>query len=436
MLVKDIEIITMREGKKEIVHGDVFIKDKIIQEIKPHSEKSKDKIVIDGIGKVLLPGFINCHTHSPMILFRGVADDVDINTWFNEYIWRLEKNETPDDIYWGAKLAIAEMLLSGTTTFLDMYFHMDKVAKAVEELGIRAFLAWTVFGVGEKIEEKLKDSINFIKNYDGTSSGRIRTVLNPHSTYTCPPSFLSKVAEIGKDLDNLRSLHLCETKEQVEESLSNYGKSPVQICLDTGIFDKHIVAAHAIHINEEDLKVFKEKDVRVAHCPECNSRYCLGIAPIAQMVEMGIKVGLGTDGAASNNNLDMLDEIKLAAILQKVKLKDPIIMSNFEVLKMATYGGAQVLGIENELGSIEEGKKADVIIFDFNNAPHLNPKIDIISNIVYSAKSSDISHVIVDGKLIVDNRKIIDFDMKKSIDEVNLRSKRLLEQKGELMVEY
>ncbi|MDS1029919.1 amidohydrolase [Bacillota bacterium LX-D] len=407
--------------------GEIAIEDNKLKLVGPVGTVNSNwqaDIIIDGTNLVALPGFINTHTHAAMTLLRSYADDLPLMQWLEQKIWPLEAKMTGEDIYWGTQLCILEMLLSGTTTFVDMYDFMPQVAKAVEETGIRACLARGVIGTGENAERGLIESENFIQNWHGKANGRIITMLGPHAPYTCPPDYLRKIIKLAEKLQVGIHIHVAETEGEIATIGQEYGKTPVALLADIGLFDYPTLAAHCVYVNEEDIAILKKKNVGVAHNPESNMKLGSGIAPVPAMLKAGIPVALGTDGASSNNNLDMLEEMRTAALLHKVNTKDPTVITSYQALEMATKNGAAALGLQDKIGMLKPGMLADVILFNINK-PHLYPRHDILAHLVYSAQSSDIDTVIVDGKILVQNGTAKNFAVEQICAEIETRAMAL-----------
>jgi len=374
--------------------------------------KEKADTVIDARGKVVLPGLVNAHTHLPMTLLRGVADDMPLKPWLEDEIWPAEANLTAEHVNTGALLGCLEMIISGTTCFADQYFFMEEVAKAVEESGIRAALS---YGIIEKYDPRLrKDEIKkgteLIRNYHGAAGGRIITMYGPHAPYTCSEECLVEVKELAKKYDVGIHIHLSETiKGDVEVVEKRYGKKPFIYLEEIGFLGPEILAAHCVHLTDEEIKLVKKNDVKIAHNPVSNMKLASGIAPVAKYLKDGIVVAIGTDGCASNNNLDMFEEMKVCSLVHKIRESDPTVVNAGEVLAMATIGGARALRWDKEIGSIEVGKKADLILVDLKK-PHLTPVHNVVSNLVYSANGGDVDTVLVDGKIVMRERKVLTLD--------------------------
>jgi 5-methylthioadenosine/S-adenosylhomocysteine deaminase len=376
--------------------------------------------IIDCTNKLAVPGFINAHNHAAMTLFRSYADDLDLMDWLQNKIWPAEDKLTGEDVYWGTMLAIAEMLKSGTTTFADMYFFMPEVAKAVQESGCRAVLARGMAGVSPAAEKALQESEAFFQEWHNSCDGRITVMLGPHAPYTCPPAYLKRVIELAGRLKAEIHIHLAETAGEVANCQKEHGKSPIELVNELGLFEFGTLAAHCVHLSDRDLEILRQKKVRVAHNPGSNMKLASGVAPVTKMLAQGVCVALGTDGASSNNNLDMLEEIRLAATLHKTVSLDPLAIPAKDALNMATRNGAKALGLEKITGQIAPGFKADITLFEMN-APHWYPRHDVISLLTYAANSADVHTVIVNGKILLKNRSLTTIDEERLIFEVKNR---------------
>jgi 5-methylthioadenosine/S-adenosylhomocysteine deaminase len=401
------------DGKGFIEDGALAIKNrKIIFVGKFASATSIDAdLKINVKGKVAMPGLVNCHTHVPMTLFRGIAEDQPLDTWLKETIWPLEAKLRQEDVYVGALLGCLEMIRSGTTCFADMYFHEDMVANAVKESGLRSVLAEGIIEAGNKVrgEKMLAESINFAKSFNGYANDRVRTMLGPHATYSCSQDLLKKISERASELNVGVHLHLAESKTMFREIEKKYGFSEVEFLDKIGFLKGHVLAVHCINLSNEDMLILSGHGVNVVYVPVANMKLGLGAAKIKDLTDLGVNVSLGTDGPASNNSLDMFETMKIAALLQKLTYQNPTVMPAYEVLKMATINGAKALGLGESIGSLEVGKKADIILVDLSK-PHLKPLHNIYASIVYSARGSDVDTVIVDGKILMENRKVKTLD--------------------------
>lgn len=381
--------------------------------------------IIDCTDMLAIPGLINAHTHAAMTLFRSYADDMLLMDWLKSKIWPAEANLTDEDVYWGTLLAIAEMLRSGTTAFADMYFFMSEAARAVEESGIRAVLSRGMAGVAPSAEQALKESEDFYKKWHNGADGRITVMLGPHAPYTCPPAYLRRVVDLAGRLGAEIHIHLAETAGEVADCIKQNGKSPIALMDELGVLDCGVLAAHCVHVSPEDMAMMAAKKVRVAHNPGSNMKLASGIAPVPDMLQAGIIVSLGTDGAASNNNLDMIEEIRLAATLHKVHRLDPLAVPATAAIDMATRQGAIALGLGSTTGTLAAGYKADIALIDMRS-PHWYPRHDRSSLLAYAAAGADVHTVLVDGRILLDNRRLTTIDEERLMAEVQQRSIRLL----------
>jgi len=391
------------DGRRPIKGAWLVIReDKIVHADRPKGLTIRAEEVLDGRGKAVLPGFVNCHTHAPMTLLRGVAEDVPLDVWLREYIWPVEAKMKPEHIYWGALLACLEMSLTGTTCFCDMYFHEDQVAEAVLKAGLRAVLAPGIMDItGPKLGETLlKEALKVHREYDGAGDGRIRVFLGPHAIYTCSPELLEQVKEEADRLEMGIHIHLSETEGEVRNCLKEHGKTPVGFLNDLGLLGPRMLAAHCIYLTDEDISLLAKRGVKVAHCPVASAKIGTGVARVPELLKAGVEVGLGTDGPASNNTLDMLETVKFACLLHKAVRKDPTILKAGEALEMATIGGARALGLSDQIGSLTPGKKADFVVIDLKRA-QTTPLHDPYAAVVYSARSGAVEHVFVGGQPIV-----------------------------------
>lgn len=362
---------------------------------------------IEGEGMVALPGFINLHNHVSMSLMRSYADDMPLMPWLNDKIWLFEAKLNGEDIYLGAKLGIAEMLLGGTTTFVDMYWHSDRVADAVSEMGIRGVVCPTF--VGANYDNFEPEAIRMAEKY-GSKKGRIQIMLAPHAAYTCPPDTLKKALKIADRYGLGIQIHVSETLDEQRMIREQYGKTPVAHLRDVGLFERPVLAAHCVYVDEADMEIMAHCGVSVAHNPQSNMKLASGIAPVSRMLEAGINVGIGTDGPSSNNDLDMWEELRTASLLQKVAMLNPCALTAYQTLRMATVHGAKAIGREGELGVIAPGALADLMLVDMRR-PHLSPQNDLIANLVYCGKASDVDTVIVDGQVVVKEHQLLMADV-------------------------
>jgi 5-methylthioadenosine/S-adenosylhomocysteine deaminase len=428
ILIRDVDIITLNATSDVLPRTNILIADGSIQLIgDPPPDFHPDEI-IEAVDHVAMPGFFNAHTHAAMTFERGWADDLPFDRWLNERIWVAESALTQEDVRWGAYLAAAEMIRSGTVGFADHYFYMDKVAQVVQEAGLRATLAWCVFGMGQGTEvgKGLSETVDFVQRWQGAANGRIRTVLGPHSPYACPADFLVTVARKSAELNVGLHLHVAEFRDQLEASQAKHGQTPVQYLAGLGVLDRPTIAAHCIWITEQDIDTLASKGTHVVQCPNTHMKLGMGVTPVPELLTKGVNVALGTDGPASNNDLDMLEETRLATLLQKSHHLSPTILPAETALRLATQGGAKAIGFPQS-GVIAEGRPADLILFDLHK-PHLRPRHSLLSNIVYAAKSPDISHVIVDGTMLLKDGKLTTLDEERILYEAERRALRMVKQ--------
>lgn len=421
LLLKNIELLDTPNGEVNVI----AVEDGKISYIGKDLPDSfaADK-VIDGKGMLATAGMVNTHGHVSMTLLRSYADDMALMDWLENKIWPIEAKMNAKDIYWGAMLGIAEMLKSGTTCFADMYCFMDDVARAVAETGIRANLSRGLIGLAPDKDEKLAENTQLVKDWQGYDNGRIRITYGPHAPYTCPVEYLQKVIEAAQANNAEIQMHLCETKGEVENCIKEHGVTPIKLMDQLGMFEQGTIAAHCVYLTEDDMDIMAEKNVRVAHNPQSNLKLASGIAPVARMLEKGICVGLGTDGASSNNNLDMLEECRAAAMLHKTTTLNPLAVPAAQAWDMATVNGAKVLGFA-ELGKLSVGQQADIVLWNMHK-PYWYPRHNKLSLLVYAANSSDADTVIVNGKVVLQNGSMTLFDEEKIYAEANLRAQKLL----------
>lgn len=425
ILIKGIDVITADGACNVLKNVDIGIKNSYIEFIRPSgivgNGCTADK-VIEGKHRLAMPGLVNAHTHCGMTILRNAADDLPLEKWLFERIFPIEAKLTDDDIYWGTKLGIVEMLKSGTTAFADMYLHMDVVARAVHEAGIRANLSKSPLDFKSEKEleaiDVAEECCKYYKSWHGKGNGRIKVYVEVHSTYLFNRETLKDSSMLAKQLGTGIQIHISETEKEREESFKNYGMSPAEVCAETGIFDVPVVAAHCVHLSEKDMNILKDKNVNVAHNPTSNLKLGSGIARIPEMMDMGINISLGTDGTASNNNLNMFEEMHLAALLHKGVNKNPELVKAEQAILMATANGAKAIGFGDDTGIIKAGMKADIILLD-TDKPHFYPMNDICSAMAYSAQGADVDTVIVDGTVLMQNREMAVIDEERIKFEVN-----------------
>ncbi|MCE5195521.1 MAG: amidohydrolase [Nitrospiraceae bacterium] len=408
-------LLPMDEKLSVIKNGALAIHGKKILDVDTYdaiSKKYSSENVINGANRVVIPGLINTHTHAAMVYFRGIADDLPLKEWLEEHIWPAEKKWLSSEFVADAtELACLEMLKAGITTYNDMYFFENASAISIKKLGMRAVLGTGLLDF-PTVEAKTTDEYfnkveKFIKTWE--KDELIIPCIAPHSVYTCGPETLKKAKQAADKYNVPIHIHVSEAKWEAEEITAKYGMRPVQFLDELGFLNERIIAAHCVWLDENEIETLAKHKVGVSHCIESNLKLSSGIAPVPQMLKAGIKVSLGTDGAASNNDLDILSEMSTAAKVHKAIFNDPTALDAKTVLLMATKWGAEVLGLGRITGSLEKGKAADVVMLNLDK-PHLTPLYDIYSHLVYSAKSSDVETVFVNGKLVVENRKLCTAD--------------------------
>ncbi|HTX33746.1 MAG TPA: amidohydrolase family protein [Bryobacteraceae bacterium] len=367
---------------------------------------------LDRPDAILAPGLIDTHTHAAMSLFRGIADDLKLQDWLEKYIFPAEaKNVSPDFVRWGTRLGCLEMLLGGTTTFTDMYYFEDVVAEVAKEAGIRGVLGETIIGFPVADAKTPKDSLAFTEKYLARfhNDPLVTPAVAPHALYTNSDETLKAARALANRFGAPLIIHLSETKKENDDELAKRHTTPTQTLDKLGVFNGRTVAAHCVWVNEADMAILKARHVGVAHCPSSNMKLASGVAPVTRMLALGIAVGLGPDGPASNNDLNLFEEMDMAAKLQKVTRMDPTALPASTALEMATIGGARVLGMEKEIGSLETGKLADLIVVRLDR-PNAVPLYNPVSQMVYTLKAEDVRDVMVNGKPVVRDARILTLD--------------------------
>ncbi len=362
---------------------------------------------VDGRGKLLMPGLINTHTHVAMTLMRSFADDIPLMSWLNDHIWPFESHIGAEEIAVGARLGMAEMLLGGTTTLVDMYWHESAIGQVAQNIGIRAVLCPS-FVDGRRMEEFERDLPAALEVAEG--SERLSVRIAPHSAYSCSTENLKRAMELAQKYGIGLHTHVSETLDEQRIIRERYGRTPSEYLRDIGFFEIPTMAAHCVHVSEGDIDILGEYGVTAMHNPQSNMKLSSGIAPVPRMIAKGVNVSVGTDGSSSNNDLDMWEEMRTASFLQKVADGDPSTMPAYEILKMATVNGAKAIGMEGRLGRITEGYTADMVMLDIEK-PHFYPRNDMIANVVYCAKAGDVDTVFVDGEMVVSGGVISGLDM-------------------------
>jgi len=443
ILIQNGTIITMH-NQKIIRQGAIAIEDRNIIDVGKNRDLKRKYGTgyekIDAKDKVVIPGLVNTHQHAAMSLLRGYADDLPLQEWLEKWIWPIEKHMTPHDIYVGALLTATESIMSGTTTVNTMYHYTpeENEAKAFAETGLRGVIGHVCFSWRKKQDKKaLKD---LAKNWHDKANGLIRVSVDPHSPYTVDPEYMKELKEIKEELNQkygsektpiIWHTHVAETideQEKIQKAFKIKLKNGVMTYLDSlGVLDKHVIAAHCVALTDRDMTIMKKRKVKASHNPISNLKLASGISPVPKMLRKGITVSLGTDSPCSNNTADMFETMKATALLHKGVNKNPTLTPAKQVLEMATIEGAKALSWENEIGSIEVGKKADLTIIDFNK-PHLCPLYNEISHLVYAAKSADINTVMVNGKIVMENGHPTTIKIGKVLEMAEKAKKSLLER--------
>jgi len=414
-------IITVNKNNEVILDGAVAFENGKITYVGPTPEDlSGYDEVLDQKGDYVLPGLINTHGHAGMSLLRGYADDTPLQQWLEDKMWPLEAQFTADHVKWGTHLSLIEMIRTGTTTFVDMYDQMDEVAKAVDASGMRARLCRGMIGLCSEEERqiKLQDATRFAKEWNNQANGRITTMMAPHAPYTCSPEFITQIIEKADELSVPLHIHMSETAFEVAQNEREYGLRPVAHLEKLGMFSRPTLLAHAVHLTDEEIDVLAKYQVKVSHNVISNLKLASGVAPVPKMLEKGVSVSLGTDSSASNNNLNLFEELKLAAILHKGVNNDPVAVPADTALRMATLNGADGVFQADTLGSIEVGKQADLIVLDSHQA-HFHPAHEPVSHVVYAANGRDVKDTIVAGNFLMRNRELLTIDEEKAIFEAN-----------------
>ncbi len=403
-------------------HGMTVIKDHALVAVNvPWDPYIRADKIIDCRNCLIMPGMINCHSHTGMGLFRGLADDMPLDTWLRRFIFPVEKQwVTPNFVYLGCLVSMAEMLLNGITTCADGYYFMENAARAAIAIGMRTVVAQGILDVPtpdvREPQRCLERAMEFIERCPYHEL--IRPALFCHSPYLCSPATLTSAAEAAGSHSMRLFCHVAESRDEVQSIYARHNASPVVHLHDLGILGENFVAVHCTHVNEKEIDIIAETHTKVVHCPESNMKLGAGAAPIVKMLRREISVGLGTDSVASNNDLDMMGEMRTAALMAKLVTSDPTAMDAKAVVRMATIQGAQVLGISDIVGSLQPGKRADVAIIDMTGM-HLTPLYDMISHLVYCARGSDVRDVIIDGQVVVRNREIQTLDQ----EEIKVRAR-------------
>lgn len=424
ILIRGVAVVPRPEAGV-IPKADVVIEGRRFAAVGAEVSGPFDKIV-EGEGKLLIPGLVNAHTHLAMTIFRGLAQDRPLMEWLEKEVWPREKKLTAEAVHWFSLLGLVEMIRSGTTAFADMYFFLEEVAEAVEKAGVRALLSYGIIApTANRIEPELKKAEAFAREWDGKAEGRIRAALSPHAPYTCGPEVWKKAVSLARELRIPLHTHLAETEEEVERFRAQTGRSPVEWLEELGVLGVPVLAAHCVHLSEKDIEILAAHGVHAVHCPTSNLKLGCGIAPVVKMLGGGVNVALGTDGAGSAGDLNMVEEMRLAALLAKVKTGDPQALPAPEALGLATWRGATALGWGKDLGIIEPGRRADGVMVTLDRA-HFFPNYDPLANLVYAGQGADVDSVFVDGRFLLLHGELKTLDEKEIIARCRKLAKKFV----------
>ena len=428
ILIKNGTLLTMDPQRTLIERGFLCIRGEAISAVaKGDPQEIRAAKTIDAGGGLILPGLINGHTHAAMTLFRGLADDLPLMDWLNHYIFPVESRMDPEFVRTGTLLACAEMILSGTTTFCDMYLFEEEVAQAAQTAGMRCLVGEVLYDFPSPnygpIEQGFKYTVALIRKWQGHPL--VSIAVEPHAVYTCSPELLVRANQLSREYMVPLIIHVAESASEIEEVRKKYGRKPFEHLESLGVLGPHVIADHCVHLDETEIRRMMTHDVKAITNPESNMKLASGISPVPRLLAQGITVGLGTDGCASNNNLDLFEEMDTTAKLHKVGAMDPTVLDAFTVLRMATLSGAKALGMADRIGSLQPGKKADVIVID-THKPHLTPMYNPYSHLVYAAKGSDVSHSVINGRLVMENRKLLTLDLRDVLHRAEAMSKKVL----------
>jgi 5-methylthioadenosine/S-adenosylhomocysteine deaminase len=416
ILISNTTVVTMSDNADILEVADILIEDGRIAGLGPAGSLDADGAdVVDGRGRVALPGFVNAHTHAAMTLLRGYADDLPLTEWLETKIWPREAFLSEGDVYDGTMLAAAEMIRGGTTCFADMYFAADEIAAAVTDSGLRASVCGVILGTLPTIDEDLARAIDFVGRWNDPGN-RITGAFGPHSLYTCGADVLERVATEAKRLGTLTHLHFLETAHERNDVTTFQERTPLHALTEAGLLETPVLAAHCVDLSDREIGVLQQAPFAAAHCPGSNLKLASGIAPAPDYLSRGLTTGLGTDGAASNNNLDMLEEARLAALIHKANRSDATVVTAYQALSMATRGGAAALRQGDRIGQLTPGFQADLILLD-TTRPHMAPQHNIVANIVYSAGAADVTDTMVDGRWLMRDREIQSLNEREVIEK-------------------
>ncbi len=409
ILLKNATIVTLNDQNDILSRASLAIsEDRIVAVGETPADFHADAI-IDLSGKIVTPGLYNAHAHAAMVFARGYAEDMPLERWFNEGIWKLESALSREMVRWGVRLAMIEMIRGGVIGFADHYFYMDEVAQAVVESGMRANLAWAVFGhEGGEVGITVPETVDFVKRWQGAANGRLRAMFGPHSPYLCSDEFLARTASVAVREGIGVHIHASETAHQVQTSLAEYDMTPIELLHDRGLFETHTIVAHAIHTTPVDIAILAQSDVNVAHCPSTHLRYAMGVTPVPEMLAEGVNVALGADGAGSSVAYNLWREMRLAVVMQRQARNDPTILGGLAPLHMAARNGARALDFRSS-GILAPGYQADLIIIDATQA-HYQPLHSVAAALVWNTEPADVQDVMVAGRWLMRDRQLLTLD--------------------------
>jgi len=422
LLVSGRYLATMDHDDRILEQGALLIRGHTIADIGPADDLAARYPGAERVAEphgLIMPGLVNVHTHAAMSCFRGLADDLPLMQWLQEYIFPREARLTGEMVYVATLLSICEMIRSGTTSFVDMYLFAGDVARAAAQSGMRAWLGEALYDFPSPCYGELDNGFACMEElFDRYRQHELVNIsMTPHAVYTCSPPLLERVRDMAAAHNALVQIHLSETEDEISTCLEQYGARPVEHLDRLGLLHERLVAAHCVHLDEDEIELLARRGVKVAHCPESNMKLASGTAPVVRMLAAGLCLGIGTDGSASNNDVDMFGEMATAAKLHKVARMDPTAMDARAVVRAGTVGGAGCLGMEKEIGSLAVGAKADLIVLDFDQ-PHLTPVYNPVSHLVYAVRGSDVLHSMVDGRWLMRERKILTLDEEAILAEV------------------
>jgi len=407
-------VVTMDPGRTILAEGALAVGDGRILAVGPRAElagRFTAGRTIEAGQALIMPGLIDGHTHLPMTLFRGLADDLPLHAWLEQHVWPAEHRFlNPETVRWGTRLGAAELIHSGVTTCCDMYFFEDSVAEAVREAGLRAILGQAVIeagSAGADVERMVADVERFVERW--RANERIVPAIAPHAPYTVSPDLFRRLHALSERLDVALLTHLAETQDESRDIVARYGRTPARHLAELGVLDGRLIAAHCVWVDAEEIELLAARQTGIVHCPRSNLKLASGIAPVPDLLRAGALVGLGTDGAASNNELDLLSEIQVAALIHKGVRLDPLAVPARAALEMATIGGARALKLDHLIGSLEAGKRADLIIVDLDEN-NLVPLYDPVSHLAYAVAAADVRTVVINGRIVLDDDKLLTLD--------------------------